>query len=144
MPEKTTISIIKCDVGSLAGHHTVPEPLLNVGEKNLQEAQKSGIINSHYVFHAGDGLELLMVHQKGEGNPEIHKLVWDTFQEAAKKAVDLKLYGAGQDILETAFSGNVRGMGPGVAEMEIEERGSDQIVVFAVDKTEPSAFNIYW
>jgi len=141
MPEKTTISIIKCDVGSLVGHHTVPEPLLNVGEKKLQAARKSGIINSHYVFHAGDDLELLMVHQKGEGNPEIHKLAWDTFQEAAKKAVDLKLYGAGQDILKTAFSGNVRGMGPGVAEMEIEERGSDPIVVFAADKTEPGAFN---
>ena len=141
MAEKTTISIIKCDVGSLAGHHTVPAPLLNIGEKRLQEAQKSGLINSHYVFHAGDDLELLMVHQKGENNPDIHKLAWDTFQEAAKKASDLKLYGAGQDILKAAFSGNVRGMGPGVAEMEIEERGSDPIVVFAADKTEPGAFN---
>ncbi|MEM2995200.1 MAG: fructose-1,6-bisphosphate aldolase/phosphatase [Candidatus Bathyarchaeia archaeon] len=141
MPEKTTISIIKCDVGSLAGHQTVPKPLLDIGEKRLREAQEKGLINSHFVFHAGDDLELLMVHTRGENNPEIHKLAWDTFQEAAKKASDLKLYGAGQDILKTAFSGNVRGMGPGVAEMEIEERGSDPIVVFAADKTEPGAFN---
>lgn len=141
MAEKTTISIIKCDVGSLAGHHIVPEPLLNIGEKRLQEAEDEGLINSHYVFHAGDDLELLMVHQKGESDEEIHKLAWGTFQEAAKKATELKLYGAGQDILKTAFSGNVRGMGPGVAEMEIEERGSDPIVVFAADKTEPGAFN---
>jgi fructose 1,6-bisphosphate aldolase/phosphatase len=138
---KTTISIIKCDVGSLAGHHTVPEPLLNIGEKRLREAQETGLINSRYVFHAGDDLELLMVHQKGENNPEIHKLAWDIFQEAAGRAVKLKLYGAGQDILKTAFSGNVRGLGPGVAEMEIEERTSDPIVVFAADKTEPGAFN---
>lgn len=141
MPEKTTISVIKCDVGSLAGHHTVPKPLLDIGERRLQKAQKSGLINSHYVFHAGDDLELLMVHQKGENDPEIHKLAWDTFQEAAKKATEIKLYGAGQDILRTAFSGNVRGMGPGVAEMEVEERGSDPIIVFAADKTEPGAFN---
>ncbi|MEM2192268.1 MAG: fructose-1,6-bisphosphate aldolase/phosphatase [Candidatus Hadarchaeales archaeon] len=138
---KTTISIIKCDVGSLAGHHTVPEPLLRIAEKNLQRAEKEGLINSHFVFHAGDDLELLMVHQRGENNPEIHKLAWDTFQEAAKKSVELKLYAAGQDILKTAFSGNVKGMGPGVAEMEIEERGSDPIIVFAADKTEPGAFN---
>ncbi len=32
-------------------------------------------------------------------------------------------------------------MGPGVAEMEIEERQSDPFVVFAADKTEPGAFN---
>ena len=93
------------------------------------------------MFNAGDDLELLMVHQKGESNPQIHKLAWNTFQEAANKAKALKLYGAGQDLLGTAFSGNVRGMGPGVAEMEIKERGSDPIAVFAADKTEPGAFN---
>jgi len=141
MASKTTISIIKCDVGSLAGHHTVPSPLLKIGEKRLGEAQKKGLVNSHYVFHAGDDLELLMVHNQGEDNPEIHKLAWDVFKETAEKAKALKLYGAGQDILKTAFSGNVRGMGPGVAEMEIEERKSDPIVVFAADKTEPGAFN---
>jgi fructose 1,6-bisphosphate aldolase/phosphatase len=141
MATKTTISIIKCDVGSLAGHHTVPQPLLSIAEKNMERAEKEGLINNSYVFHAGDDLELLMVHQQGENNPEIHKLAWDTFQEAAKKATELKLYGAGQDILKTAFSGNVKGMGPGVAEMEFEERRSEPIVVFAADKTEPGAFN---
>ncbi len=141
MTEKTTISIIKADVGSLAGHHIVPKPLIDIGKKRLQEAQNKGLINSYYVFNAGDDLELLMVHQKGESNLEIHKLAWKIFQEAANKAKVLKLYGAGQDLLKTAFSGNIRGMGPGVAEMEIEERGSDPIVVFAADKTEPGAFN---
>jgi len=141
MPEKTTVSVIKCDVGSLAGHHIVPKPILDIGEKCLKRAQERGLINSHYVFHAGDDLELLMVHKKGENNPDIHKLAWDTLLEATKKAKGLKLYGAGQDILRTAFSGNVRGMGPGVAEMEIEERGSDPFVVFAADKTEQGAFN---
>src|SRR4030043_561138 len=82
-----------------------------------------------------------MVHEKGESNPEIHKLAWDTFQEAANKALNLKLCGAGQDLLKNAFSGNIRGMGPGVAEMEIEERPSDPIVVFAADKTSAGAFN---
>jgi len=138
---KTTISVIKCDVGSLVGHHIVPEPLLEIGKKTLERAQERGIINSFYVFNAGDDLELLMVHEKGERNRGIHALAWDTFQEAAEKAKDLKLYGAGQDLLKTAFSGNVRGMGPGVAEMEIEERSSDPIVVFAADKTSAGSFN---
>jgi len=138
---KTTVSLIKCDVGSLAGHHVVPKPLLDISEKSLKKAQKNDIINSYYVFHAGDDLELLMVHQSGEDNPQIHKLAWDTFQEATKKAAQLKLYGAGQDILKTAFSGNVKGMGPGVAEMEIEERSSDPFIVFAGDKASGGAFN---
>ena len=142
MMRKTTISLIKCDVGSLAGHHIVPEPLFNIAEKNLKKAKQEGLINNYHVFNVGDDLQLLMVHGKGESNQEIHKLAWNTFQEAAKKALELKLYGAGQDLLKTAFSGNVRGMGPGVAEMEIEERGSDPVVVFAADKTSAGAFNL--
>ena len=31
----------------------------------------------------------------------------------------------GQDLLKDSFSGNVRGMGPGVAEIEMEERPSE-------------------
>jgi fructose 1,6-bisphosphate aldolase/phosphatase len=116
-------------------------PLFKIAEQNLKQATERGLINSHYVFNAGDDLELLMVHERGEGSPDIHKLAWDTFKEAADRALDLKLYGAGQDLLKTAFSGNIRGMGPGVAEMEIEERGSDPIVVFGADKTSAGAFN---
>ncbi len=141
MPEKTTISLIKCDVGSLAGHHIVPKPLFNIAEKNLKKAKEENKINSYVVFNAGDDLELLMVHEKGESNPDIHKLAWNTFQEASNKALELKLYGAGQDLLKNAFAGNICGMGPGVAEMEIEERGSDPIVAFAADKTSAGAFN---
>lgn len=100
-----------------------------------------GTINNYYVFNAGDDLELLMAHDQGEQSSDIHKLAWETFKEAANKAQQLKLYAAGQDLLKDAFSGNVRGMGPGVAEMEIEERAADPIVVFAADKTSAGSFN---
>lgn len=63
---KVTISIIKCDVGSLAGHYIVPKPLFHVAEKNLKKAAEEGVVNNFYVFNAGDDLELLMVHEKGE------------------------------------------------------------------------------
>lgn len=141
MPKKTTISIIKCDVGSLASHHVVPKPLCNIAQKNL-EVYRIRRHKSYYVFHAGDDLQLLMIHDKGESSPEIRKLAWNTFKEATDKALELKLYGAGQDILKTGFSENICGMGPGVAEMEIEESSSDSIVVFAADKTSAGAYNI--
>jgi D-fructose 1,6-bisphosphatase (EC 3.1.3.11) len=52
------------------------------------------------------------------------------------------LYGAGQDLLKSAFSGNVKGLGPAVAEMEIEERKSEPFLFFAADKTDPGAYNL--
>ncbi|MGC8816628.1 MAG: fructose-1,6-bisphosphate aldolase/phosphatase [Candidatus Hadarchaeum sp.] len=139
---KTTISVIKADVGSIPGHVKVPDELLEIAEKSLKAAQQKGVIKSYHVTNCGDDLELIMSHDKGEDNPKIHGLAWETFKKAAALAKKRKYYGAGQDLLVEAFSGNVRGMGPGVAEFEIEERPSEPIIVLMCDKTSPSAFNL--
>jgi len=140
---KTTVSVIKADVGSVAGHHRPHQDMLNYAAEKLREAEETGLLGSGYVTHCGDDIILVMTHTKGENNPEIHGLAWNVFKEVTEKvSKKLKLYGAGQDLLSDAFSGNVRGLGPGVAELEFDERGSDPIVVFAADKTEPGAWNL--
>ncbi|MCG3216766.1 MAG: fructose 1,6-bisphosphatase [Candidatus Heimdallarchaeota archaeon] len=138
---KTTISLIKADIGSSPGHVTVYEPLMVKAEELMQEAKDENKIIDFIVFNAGDDTELLMTHQKGVDNEEIHKLAWDIFMQLGKEAREIGLYGAGQDLLKDAFSGNIKGMGPGCAEIEIEERPAEPILVFAMDKTEPGAFN---
>jgi fructose 1,6-bisphosphate aldolase/phosphatase len=45
-------------------------------------------------------------------------------------------------LLVDAFSGNVKGMGPAVAEMEFEARPNEPFLFFAADKTEPGAYNL--
>ncbi len=142
MAEKITVSIIKADVGGLPGHVLVPDEIQEVARKNLEEAKKRGDIIDFRVFNAGDDLELLMTHREGVDSEKIHGLAWETFEKATEKAKELKLYGAGQDLLADAFSGNVRGMGPGVAEMEFTERKAEPILAFFMDKTEPGAFNL--
>jgi fructose 1,6-bisphosphate aldolase/phosphatase len=139
---RITVSLIKADVGGLPGHVTVPQELKEVAEKSLAEAKREGLIIDFRIFNAGDDLELLMTHSKGVDSEEIHRLAWETFEKAAEKAKELKLYGAGQDLLKDAFSGNVRGLGPGVAEMEFTERKAEPLVAFMMDKTEPGAFNL--
>jgi len=140
--EKTTISVIKADIGSIAGHHKVHPDTMAAAAKILAEAKRKGLIIDFYVTHVGDDLELIMTHRKGVDSPEIHELAWEAFKKAAEVARELGLYAAGQDLLAEAFSGNVRGLGPGVAEMEIVERPSEPIVIFMADKTEPGAFNL--
>ncbi|MCD6513555.1 MAG: fructose 1,6-bisphosphatase [Candidatus Odinarchaeota archaeon] len=140
--KKVTLSVIKADVGSLAGHHVVHPDLIEVAYTQLKEAKGKGIINDFYVTNVGDDLQLIMLHKRGENDEKIHELAWNTFMKAADKAKELHLYGAGQDLLSDAFSGNVKGMGPGVAELEIKLRPSEPVVVFMADKTEPSAFNL--
>ncbi|MGM0511014.1 MAG: fructose-1,6-bisphosphate aldolase/phosphatase [Thermoplasmatota archaeon] len=135
---KITFSIIKADVGGYPGHSDVHPELIDVAEKSLKT---SDVLESYHVTHCGDDLELLMTHREGEDSEKIHTLAWDTFQKATEKAKELGLYGAGQDILSDAFSGNIRGMGPGIAEIEFTPRKAEPVVAFLMDKTEPGAFN---
>ena len=112
------------------------------GKRTSFKGKKENIITDFYVATCGDDLELIMTHTHGVDNKEVHTLAWDTFKECTEIAKKLKLYGAGQDLLSDAFSGNIKGMGPGVAELEFEERKSEPIVCFLMDKTDPGAFNL--
>jgi len=136
--EKLTLSVIKADIGGWVGHSSVHPRLLERAEECLSESK---YLIDYHVTHVGDDINLIMTHRLGIDNEEIHKLAFNTFQECTKIAKEMKLYGAGQDLLSDAFSGNVKGMGPGVAEMEFEERPSEPVIVFMADKTEPGAWN---
>jgi fructose 1,6-bisphosphate aldolase/phosphatase len=142
MGDKITLSVIKADVGSIAGHHMPHPDQLAAATKILAEAKQKDIIIDFYVTHVGDDIQLIMTHKKGVDHPDIHGLAWEAFKSATKVAKELKLYAAGQDLLSEAFSGNVRGMGPGVAELEMEEREAEPVITFHADKTEPGAFNM--
>jgi fructose 1,6-bisphosphate aldolase/phosphatase len=140
--EKTTISVIKADVGGYVGHSAMHPALVSKAEEMMAGAKKKGLLLDYRVMYCGDDLELIMTHRRGVENNDIHKLAWDTFMAGTEVAKGLKLYGAGQDMLVDAFSGNVKGMGPGVAEMEFAERKSDPVIVFMADKTSPGAWNL--
>lgn len=140
---RITISVIKADIGSIGGHIKPSEKLIaRVREYVEEEGKKKGLIEDFYVSHTGDDIAILMTHKRGEGNPDVHKLAWDAFKAGTEVAKAQGLYGAGQDLLKDAFSGNVKGMGPAVAEMEIEERPNEPFLFFAADKTEPGAYNL--
>jgi len=108
MGELITFSIIKADIGSLAGHHITHPDTLAAATKVLAEAKSKGVIIDFYVTHVGDDIQLIMTHKKGVDSPDVHGLAWEAFKAAAKVARELGLYAAGQDLLSEAFSGNVR------------------------------------
>jgi fructose 1,6-bisphosphate aldolase/phosphatase len=139
---KITLSVIKADVGGYVGHSSIHPDLLDKAKERLSEALAGGILLDFRVLRCGDDLELIMTHTRGTEDKEVHELAWNTFLACTEEAKRLKLYGAGQDILKDAFTGTVKGMGPGVAEMEIEERKSEPVIVFMADKTSPGAWNL--
>lgn len=141
MGDKITLSIIKADVGGYVGHSDVHPELLREAEARLLEAKKQGLIIDFHRGKVGDDIALIMTHKMGIDSEDIHRFAWETFETCTEVAKELGQYGAGQDLLADAFSGNIRGMGPGCAEMEFIERPSEPVIVFLADKTEPGAWN---
>ena len=136
---KVTISVIKADVGGIGGHTLPSDGLLNAIRKTVKNNEK--LLIDHYIGYCGDDSHIIMTHTMGVNNKEIHQIAWDAFIAGTEIAKQEGLYGAGQDLLRDSFSGNIKGMGPGVAEMEFDERANEAFTVFAADKTEPGAFN---
>ncbi len=136
---KITVSVIKADVGGIGGHTRPSDALIDAVRKTVKSS--GNLLIDHYIGYCGDDVHIVMSHTHGMDNDKIHKLAWDAFMAGTQVAKQEGLYGAGQDLLKDSFSGNVKGMGPGVAEMEFEERPNEAFTVFAADKTEPGAFN---
>ena len=139
---KITLSVIKADVGGWVGHSTCHPDMLVLARQIVQQAVARGLLIDGQVLNVGDDVELIMTHERGEEDAEVHKFAWDTFMELTALAKKMKLYGAGQDMLGDAFSGNVKGMGPGVAELVFVERKSEPVLIFMADKTSPGAWNL--
>jgi len=136
---KITVSVIKADVGGIGGHTRPSDALIQAVRDTVNNSKH--LLIDHYIGYCGDDVHIVMSHTHGTDNEQIHKMAWDAFMAGTQVAKEEGLYGAGQDLLKDSFSGNVKGMGPGVAEMEFEERPNEAFTVFAADKTEPGAFN---
>lgn len=140
-----TLTAIKADVGSVGGHTRPSMRMMDVSRELLDKAVDQGLISDFDVTHTGDDICLVMVHRLGDEHSEIHDLAWHVFESATDVAKEEGLYGAGQDLLKDAPSGNVRGAGPGVAEITFDpgakERPAEPFLVFTADKCGPGVFN---
>jgi len=140
-----TISAIKADIGGVGGHTRPSVRMLETARDRLAAARDDGLLTDFAVTHTGDDVCLLMIHRQGTDAADIHGFAWGVFEAMTEVAREEGLYGAGQDLLTDAPSGNVRGAGPGAAEIEFdetaEERPAETFMVFTGDKCGPGAFN---
>ncbi|UCD84868.1 MAG: fructose 1,6-bisphosphatase [Deltaproteobacteria bacterium] len=138
---KVTLSVIKADIGSIGGHIKPSQRLMDRVDEYICD-EGSRLLIDHYIGHTGDDIAILCSHQEGVGSRKVHKLAWDAFKAGTDTANEEGLYGAGQDLLKDSFSGNIKGMGPAIAEMEFKERGNEPFLLFCADKTDPGAYNL--
>ena len=147
---RITLSVLKADVGSIGGHTKPSDKMMETSREAVKDAINKGLIIDGFVTHTGDDIALLMSHTRGTDNEDVHQFAWKTFLDATAIAQQYGLYGAGQDLLVDAPSGNLRGAGPAVAELEFEHdpvktnkvRSAESFMLFAADKCGPGAYNL--
>lgn len=138
---KITLSVIKADIGSIGGHIKPSQALIEAVKKHIEKEGKK-ILTDFRITHTGDDVAILSTHTHGPLAEQVHKLCWDAFLKGTDVAKSQGLYGAGQDLLKDSFSGNVKGMGPAVCEIEMDERPAEPFLFFAADKTDPGCYNL--
>ncbi len=138
---RTTLTVIKADIGSIGGHLRPSDEVVDCVRNFVRHCGADLVVDS-YVAFTGDDIAILMTHRRGAADATIHRLAWDAFHAGTSVAREQGLYGAGQDLLIDAFSGNVRGLGPAVAELEFVERPNEPFLLVAADKTDPGAYNL--
>ena len=141
-----TVSVLKADIGSPAGHTKPAERVLEAVRATVGRARGSLLIDS-LITYTGDDVAIILTHDRGADDERIHQLAWDAFLEGTAAAQARGDYAAGQDLLVDAPSGNIRGAGPAVAEVTFDhklsgERPAESLLIFAADKCGPGAYNL--
>jgi fructose 1,6-bisphosphate aldolase/phosphatase len=141
-----TMSIIKADVGSVGGHTRPSLAMLAACKARLNKAIHDRVLIDGMVTFTGDDIGLFMSHFFGVDSTTVHGVARECFLAATEVAKQEGDYAAGQDLLTDAPSGNLKGAGPGVAEMTFDllpnHRTAEAFLVFMADKCGPGAFNL--
>ncbi|OGI90119.1 hypothetical protein A2911_00440 [Candidatus Nomurabacteria bacterium RIFCSPLOWO2_01_FULL_40_15] len=142
----------KADVGGVGGHVETSAKVQAAGLDFVlrYNRTKDGypIFRSLIATHTGDDLAFSgVVDERILENPEIlHELMWNALDHAGDVAADQGCYGPKQDLLATAFTGNIHGAGPASIDLPLPRRddpakASQSVLLAFGDKTEPGLFN---
>ena len=83
---RTTLSVIKADIGGWVGHSASHPEIIQLAKDMLEEEKSKGFIKDFYVTACGDDLQLIMTHQHGNTNSDIHGMAWNVFKTCTEKA----------------------------------------------------------
>lgn len=147
---RLTLSIFKADIGSPGGHTRPSRAVRSRVQECVEQAVHTGLLLDALVTHTGDDIAITCSHAHGVDAAEVHQLAWEAFKAGTSVAQERGDYAAGQDLLVDAPSGNIRGAGPAVAELEFDHqpgstnrvRPAESVLFLYADKCGPGAFNL--
>ncbi|MBI3969781.1 MAG: fructose 1,6-bisphosphatase [Chloroflexi bacterium] len=147
---RLTLSILKADIGSPGGHTRPARAVRDEVKRAADAAIERGLLIDAIVTHTGDDIAITCSHTRGANATEVHQFAWDAFVAGTAVAQRRGDYAAGQDLLVDAPSGNIRGAGPAVAEVDFDHdpvktnnvRPAESVLFLFADKCGPGAYNL--
>ena len=147
---RLTLSIFKADIGSPGGHTRPAHAVRDRVKEHVDAAIREGLLLDALVTYTGDDIAITCSHTRGANAPAVHAFAWDAFVAGTQLAQERGDYAAGQDLLVDAPSGNIRGAGPAVAEVEFDHepvqtnrvRPAESVLFLYADKCGPGAYNL--
>ena len=147
---RLSLSILKADIGSPGGHTRPAHAVRDRVKEYAEEAVRTGLLIDAMVTYTGDDIAITCSHTRGANHTDVHQFAWDAFKAGTAVAQRRGDYAAGQDLLVDAPSGNIRGAGPAVAEVEFDHdpvktnkvRPAESVLFLYADKCGPGAYNL--
>ena len=81
---KTTLSILKADVGSIGGHTKPSQHMMDSVRADADAAIQRGLLIDAFVGHTGDDICIVASHTRGENDTEVHQFAWTAFLNATR------------------------------------------------------------
>jgi fructose 1,6-bisphosphate aldolase/phosphatase len=126
----TTISVFTGCAGGYVGAGGTHPALLDAVREAVSQARESGRIHDGFVTRCGDDIGLVCLHAELPGS--LDAFAADALARAHAVAVRLAQHGSD--------NGGVR---IDSAELALEQRASEPVLVFLSDKCRPGAWNVY-
>jgi len=139
---RVTLTVVTSAAGGHVGPDGAHPDVLGAAADTLSSAVGDGRLIDAQVHALGGALLLVMSHDRGEDDATTHRLGWDAIEFAGAVARQRQLASAGAGLAADVFPGSLIGAGPSVAELSLEERPSEPVVVFAGAGTATGAFNL--
>ena len=137
MPQTLTVAHTPIG-GSAAGALEVATAVREAARAALADAA----LTDSSVLVADGGLTVVALHEAGEGDTDVHRVVWNALDAAMSGARAIGAPGLGAGLTVDAFSGSLRGTGLSLAELVMTERPAGPLVVLVGEGASVGVFNL--
>ncbi len=136
MPQ--TVTLVHAPIGGRAA--AVPEVARAV-EDAAGRALGDAVVDA-YVGTGAGMLTLVLLHDAGEGDPDVHRAAWRALDAGASAAKALGAPGLGHGLPVDAIDGTLRGTGISFAELVLTERPGGPVVALLTARASLGALNL--